>query len=187
MPTTTPVDVAHISQAISWQHQVSGGEPEVITLPGSGVLTAGAASIYRLANGSTLKGVAFLDDQGNPIEDSFDTHDSPQIVIEAEPGGSITLVHDDGGTTAANRLYVPGGANATLAGLTIQVFRQRADLGSGFVWRNKVNLRPIVASGVGYTPAAGADWANPDPTTVAAALDRLAAQVKALSLGVAVP
>ena len=31
-----------------------------------------------------------------------------------------------------------------------------------------------------YTPAAPADWVNPDPTTIAAAIDRLAAAVAGL-------
>lgn len=36
------------------------------------------------------------------------------------------------------------------------------------------------ATTASYTPAAGADWADPDPTTVKTALDRLAAAVAGL-------
>lgn len=42
-----------------------------------------------------------------------------------------------------------------------------------------LHIEPEVEDG-SYTPAVPGDWANPDPTTVAEALDRLAAAVAAL-------
>jgi hypothetical protein len=173
MPSTTTVDVAKIDQAIVWTYEPDAGEPKIITLPGSGVLTAGTGSIYRLANGSTLRGVDFLDENATPIEDSYDNAAAPQIVIEVEHGGTLTIVNEDGTVSAGSRILVPGGANGTLSGLAVQIFRVRVDLGSGYVWRNRINLRPLTAGIVGYTPGTAADW-NPAPTLVSGALDQLA-------------
>ena len=185
MPSTTTADVAKIEQAIVLTYEPDAGEPKIITLPGSGVLTAGGGSIYRLANGSTLRGVDFLDENSTPIEDNYDNASAPQIVLEVEHGGTVTIVHEDGTVSAGSRILVPGGANGTLSGLAVQIFRVRVDLGSGYVWRNRINLRPLTAGIVGYTPSTPADF-DGAPTTQQQFNDRVAAALAGL-LGAPIP
>ncbi|MEK6833844.1 MAG: hypothetical protein AABY32_07410, partial [Nanoarchaeota archaeon] len=57
----------------------------------------------------------------------------------------------------------------------------------GLVMTNITLSRIDGISGIAYVPGASASWASPAPTTAQQALDRMAALLKTLNGGVAIP
>jgi hypothetical protein len=154
-----------------------GGAGSPITLPLDGVLdvvaTTGAS--FVLATGQTLRGLRWLDDLGSPITDTIDEDDEPFCMIRAEPGGVITISHNDGSVPADERI-------ATTWGLDVLVGPNRVQcwlVHNGSGWASDAPDWTAWASGVPYSPATPADWSG-SPTTAADALDRLAAAVAGL-------
>ena len=186
MTNKITTDLGITKGPLVFQHQQSGGEPVVITLPGDGVLEvrAGVASCFVLASASVLRGVRWMTDSDAPLADELDgDFQMPLIVIEAEPDGYIECVHED--MTVAEpseRLYCVGGSTVFLTENTFQIFMHRYDLGSGPEWRTKISNWTPDASSSTYTPGNPAHWAGTPPTTQQQFNDRVAAL-----LGGAVP
>ena len=154
---------------------IGGGSP--ITLPGDGVLEviAGTGANFVLATGQTLKGLRWLDDLNGAITDTIDEDDEPFCSIRAEPGGTITIAHNDGSVPADERIACSGGVNVTVGPNRLQCWL----VYDGASWASEAPDWTPYAEYVPYSPATPADWSG-SPTTAAEALDRLAAAVAGL-------
>ena len=103
------------------------------------------------------------------------------LVIEATMGfavgsGAITQAHPATGTNVIRHdPSVASGYLLAQCAALLAVTDQMLFLGGG------------AAAPGSYTPATGADWVNPDPTTIGAALDRIAAVLAAGGGGAANP
>lgn len=80
-----------------------------------------------------------------------------------------------------------GGGSVYLSGNTFQMFRARVSVGGTMVWRWHLSNWTPDASSSSITVGNAAHWAGSAPTTIKAAIDRLAAQVYALGSNTPIP
>lgn len=112
---------------------------------------------------SLLDGGSKLLDGGNPVVDG-----SGQIVVLAVSGVAAQVEND---TVAGTFVY---GFRTQGVGISTTYPTQ-----SGLTNVFDITAYDTAAANLGYTPGNGAHWTDPDPTTVAGALDRIAAAVYA--------
>ena len=99
-------------------------------------------------------------------------------------GGYASIINESGDVaTLVDRIRTSSGGDILIGSNKIQVWFQW----DGTVWRWRVPDWSVSAGSVAYTPGDGADWVDPDPTTVGEAIDRIAARVSSLALGLGVP
>ncbi|MEN6368601.1 MAG: hypothetical protein ABFD77_02760 [Thermotogota bacterium] len=145
------------------RHITGGGDTIASAVAG------GAAGLMTGADKTKLNGVA-TGATNTPLGSA-----NPADLGAAAPGTATNASREDhvhahgdqaGGTLHAD--VVAGGADGFMTGA------------------DKTKLDGIAAGAGNYTPAAGADWADPDPTTVTAALDRISSALAA-HLGIPIP
>jgi hypothetical protein len=108
-----------------------------------------------------------------------------------DPGSTLSLRSSMGFGFSGATNVITGAAPATA---TVQFKFDGSVLPGAFATANPVLFAACTYSesnfsggAAGYTPAVGADWVNPDPTTVGAAIDRIAAVLAAGGGGAANP
>ena len=177
-------ETIYLSNPMVWATQ---GNDSPIVLPGDGILqlTMDSPGIIILATGSVLKGIhlKWRDD----TDAEFDTSWEVLLVIAAEPGGSCTIVHESLDVVNVNdRIKTTYATNALIGSNKIQIWWKYD--GANWKWEVPDWAPPSYsASDISFTPANGAHWVNPDPTTLQGAVDRVAARLNALLLGLGLP
>jgi hypothetical protein len=146
----------------------------VLTLVYNGVDDSTAARPWlRLEEGLVLAGIKFV--QGSPPTDTTARLGGQLLVITAAGAGAL-LLHEDAGVTASHRFKV------TPSSVDLGVdSRQLLFLYDGTAQRWSLPDWSYMTVGN------ASHWAGSPPATVAAAIDRLAAQVYALGSNTAIP
>ena len=111
-----------------------------VTLPLDGVLeiVAGEASRVVLANGSVLKGIRMLypGDPPYPISEELDDDDAAMLVLSAEDGGVIFVIHNSLDVSEpTERINVSDGDNTVVDNKHVQIFSQYIPAEAGRRWR----------------------------------------------------
>lgn len=93
-----------------------------------------------------------------------------QLVFDLQPTAAASIIYLRNGTTVAFNSF----STAIPTTLTIVIDSSCSYLTQFFILGTLILLQSSSASNIAYTPGNSADWAGSPPTTVAAALDRLA-------------
>lgn len=191
MATSQEVDIPVTVIAYGFEHEVDGGEPKVHAPDGNG-LVALTRSANLLAGGSVVNGFTLVDELATSIDDLVGTEHTCTVLLRVAQNGNaegspVQVVHESASVDAANRIYIPGGGSVYLTGNTFQLFRARVSVGGTMVWRWHLSNWTPDASSSSITVGNAAHWAGSAPTTIKAAIDRLAAQVYALGSNTPIP
>lgn len=84
---------------------------------------------------------------------------------------------------AATQAYYTAGDKSIDGSVIDELERERLAIGAGFEAVDDA-IKEGTGTGVGYTPTTGANWADPDPTTMRGGLDALAAVLAGTGVGV---
>jgi len=107
-----------------------------------------------------------------------------QLVMESAGSvNSMIPVNVLKGVAGASYVFIPTRLNQFQAGTATPPNAQQTDMPGGIITMTG-SAYTFGSPNIFYTPAVGAQWVDPDPTTVKAALDRIAAVV---SVGGATP
>lgn len=153
--------------------QREGAETPVdIPVDGILVVTENTGSQVTL-NGGTLRGIRFLDENGEAIVPNNDeTHCK---VIRASLGQLVTIVHEDGTVAApTERIVTSSQQNITLSSRNLFVFYAYTMVAGAFRW--------FAPDDDAFTPAVAGDWSSA-PTRISDALDQLATRSPVVASG----
>lgn len=191
MASAQEVDLPITVLAYGFVHELDAGAPKVHTPDANGLISATASAVL-IAHGTVVKGFSLVDDTATAIDSLLDDHHIGSILLRVAQNGSsegnpVEVVHESLDVSAENRIYIPGGGSGFIVGNHYQLFRAWVDLGSGMVRRwHLSNWTPDAATST-ITVGNATHWAGSAPTTIQAAIDRLAAQVYALGGNTAIP
>lgn len=115
-----------------------------ITLPADGVLEVehGTGSFFVIANGETLKGVRFVFQNGATMPQQWNAEDVVMVMVVAEDGGLINVVHEDAGVTSYERCSVTNGADTVINDMPVQIFYRYVPSLTEQRWRISAWLTP---------------------------------------------
>lgn len=151
-------------------------------------------ALLLLADAVTLKGVAAFQFGDQDITSSA-TYASLAVLVRVKDGMSATVSHESVAVDAAHRIYVIGGESREITSDDLMVLIYSREISRWIAVSLRGEQGPQGIQGVqgtqgiqgpagpdSYTPANGSHWAGTAPTTITAAIDRLAAYANQGSL-----
>jgi hypothetical protein len=159
----TPLEIVDLQLACSFAGVVFPTTPTLLRLSGTAFVSCAAGTtLYEVNSNPTtleMRGISFLGDGTNPVIHVLATGVLNVILFDSAGLNSVPWTIDEGG--AVNILASPMAfIDPSIPGSS----------GISIIYQGQGNQ-------VTYTPAVSANWSGTDPTSVANALDRIAAKI----------